>query len=303
MHRNNILIYLFCLILSCTSFNRDHPVDKSTLTGSDYRLFQNSPAWSLAKAVQDEDEKMIIKIASKEPKLLNFQDSKYGNTLLKLTVMNQQIKPFKVLLKAGADVTIHNNFSGTSAIIESCMFKAYDIKFAQSLIAHGADINDIEVGERKKGNSTRLTPLIAASESGSLDFVEFLVKNNADINYTNEFGQSAFSESIRLTDYVIALFLLNNGADWKQPIFYRPDYTIPSNKRDMNDRGKPMYLVDVLREDFFELSTNRYKLKMRIVDFLKGKGIDYRATPIPDYIREKAQKKYPDTWQEYLEKY
>lgn len=28
-------------------------VDKSELTGGDYRLFQNTPAWELAKAVED----------------------------------------------------------------------------------------------------------------------------------------------------------------------------------------------------------------------------------------------------------
>lgn len=43
-----------CLLLSCSNINRDKPVDKSELSGRDYRLFQNTPAWELAKAVQDE---------------------------------------------------------------------------------------------------------------------------------------------------------------------------------------------------------------------------------------------------------
>lgn len=46
-----------CLLLACTNFNRDKSVDKAELTGRDYRLFQNTPAWDLAKAVQDGDEK------------------------------------------------------------------------------------------------------------------------------------------------------------------------------------------------------------------------------------------------------
>lgn len=284
-----------CLLLACVS--------KSELTGRDYRLFQNTPAWDLAQAVQDEDVKEIDKIVKESPELINYQEPKYGNTLLMLTIMNQQMKPFKALLERNADVSIHNTYDGTSALIEACRLKFYDIKYAQMLIDYGADINDVETGERKKGNSTRETPLISATNSGKIEFVELLVKNGVNINYKNEFGQSALSQSVKLKNYDISLYLLQNGADYKQPVFYRPDYTMPSELEDPNDKGEPVYLWDVLREDFSDLDTDEYKNKMQIVDFLKSKGIDYRAMPIPDYIREKAKEEYPETWQEYLEKY
>src|SRR5688572_1013143 len=95
-------LFLSLLLLSCV--DRDKTVDKSNLPGKDYRLFQNTPAWELAKAVQDEDEDKISLIVAKEPSLINYQEPKYGNTLLKLTVMNQQLKPFKILLEKKADV-------------------------------------------------------------------------------------------------------------------------------------------------------------------------------------------------------
>jgi hypothetical protein len=103
--------------------------------------------------------------------------------------------------------------------------------------------------------------------------------------------------------YEVSFYLLQNGADYRRPIFYRPDYSIPVEKQDPSDKGKPMYLVDVLREAFLDLDTDEYKYKMQIVDFLKNKGIDFRSTPIPEYIKKKAKEKYPKTWQEYLEKY
>ena len=136
-----------------------------------------------------------------------------------------------------------------------------------------------------------------------MDIVKLLVSNKADINYMNEFDQTAFSESVMTESYNVSIFLLQHGADYKRPAFYRPDYSIPSENRDPNDKGKPMYIVDVLREDFFELGTDKYEYKMEIVDFLKRKGIDYRAAPIPDYIKKKAQEYYPTTWREYLKKY
>jgi uncharacterized protein len=292
-------ILISCLLVSCSNINRNGPVDNKDLTGKDYRLFQNTPAWEFAKSVQDEDEKRINEILDKDQKLIDYQEPKYGNTLLMLTIMNQQMKPFKILLEHKADVSIHNRYDGTSALIEASGSKYYKLDYVKILLDKGANPNDVQTGERRKGNSTRFTPLMAASQSGRLDIVKLLVSNGADINYKNEFNQTAFTKSIMTEHYNVSFYLLQKGADYKQPIFYRP-----GNSADYNPaEDKPIYLVDVLREDFFELDTDEYKYKIQIVDFLKSKGIDYRATPIPEYIKKKAQEAYPNNWKEYLEKY
>mgnify|MGYP002994294356 FL=1 len=270
-----IVINLFfaCLLFSCSDLSREKIVDKSELTGRDYRLFQNTPAWELAKAVEDENTKKIDKIVSENPEIINYQESKYGNTLLMLTIMNQQLKPFKALLKRGADVNIHNTFDGTSSLIKACSSKFYNITFVKMLIEYGADVNDVEIGERRKENGTRLTPLIAASRTGRLDLVRFLVSKGADVNYQNEFGQSALSKSVMVDEYKVAYYLLQNGADYNRPIYYRFDNSVPIEKRDPKDKGKPMYLWDVLKEDLSEFGTSEYKYKMLIIDFLKSKGL------------------------------
>lgn len=292
-------MFICWLLFSCNNVNRDKIVDKSELTYGDYRLFQNTPAWTLAKAVQDENEEEINKILLKDQNLINYQDPKYGNTLLTLTIINQQMKPFKVLLKNKANINIHNTYDGTSPLIQSCMFKTYDSEYAKILIENKANVNGVEIGKRREGNSTRFTPLIAASREGKIDLVQLLIKNGADINYENEFHQSALSSCVMQDRYDVAIFLLKSGANYTRPVFYRP-----SDNADYNpNENQPMYLVDVLREDFFELDSQEYKYKMEIVDFLKDKGIDYSKTPIPDYIKKKAMENYPSNWQEYLQKY
>lgn len=296
-----IQLVFSCLLLSCSNINRDTPVDKTDLTGDDYRLFQNTPAWELAKAVQDENEKKINEIVSKDSKLINYQEPKYGNTLLMLTVSNQQMKSFKILLEQKADVNIHNSYEGTSALIEACSFKQYEIEYAEMLLQNGANANDVQT-DKSEPNKVK-SALMKSAKTGKLDLVKLLIKNGANVNYQNEYGQSALSESIMGSRYEVSYYLLQNGADYKRPIFYRPDYSIPVENQDPNDKGKPMYLVDVLREAFLDFDTDEYKYKMQIVDFLKSKGIDYRATPIPEYIKKKAQENYPKSWQEYLEKY
>lgn len=271
-----IIIQLFssCLLLSCSNINRDKQVDKANLTGDDYRLFQNTPAWELAEAARDEDIKKLESITSRNPELINYQEPKYGNTLLKLTVMNQQFKAFKALLERKADVSIHNTFDGTSAIIEACGSKHYDITYAQMLIEYGANINDVETGKRKQGNSTRVTPLMAASKTGNLDLVKFLVSNGADINYQNEFSQSALSLAVLVNRFKVSYYLLSNGANFKRPVFYRPDYSVPFEKQALNDKGKPMYLADVLKENVVDIDREEYKYKERMIQFLKSKGIN-----------------------------
>lgn len=291
----NLILAFSCFFLSCSN--------NCELTEYNYLLFQGTPVWELAKATRDNNGKEMRRIISKNPDIVNYQEPKYGNTLIMLTILNQQYKPFKVLLDSNADVNIHNTFDGSSAIIKSVSLKDYDIRFVNDLILSGADVNDIEIGIRREGNSTRNTPLISAVNSGNMEFVRLLVSKGAMINYRNEFDQSALSESIVLKYYKIAYYLLQHGADFESPIFYRPDYSLPSEERDPNDKGKPMFIVDVLRESVCEFDTEQYQYKMKIVDFLKSRGVDYKSAPIPDYIIQEIQKKHPDNWQDYLKRY
>ena len=59
-----ILLVFSCLLFSCSNNSREKSVDSSELSNIDYRLFQNTPAWELAKAVQEEDMDNFDKIIS-----------------------------------------------------------------------------------------------------------------------------------------------------------------------------------------------------------------------------------------------
>lgn len=223
------------MIFSCQ--NREKIVDKTNLLGNDYRLFQQTPAWELAKAVSDENEKLIKALLKNSPNLINYQESKFGNTLLMMTIYNQQYKSFKILLEAGANVNIYDSNTGSSAIIEVCRLGNLDLNYMELLIMYGANINDIEVGNRKGGNTTRDTPLIAASRVGSLELVKFLIENGADINFENEYRQSALSKAILTNHYAVALYLLEQGAYYNKPLFHR------------ENENRDIYILDLLKEN------------------------------------------------------
>ena len=264
MKRFFIQLMFLGMLLTCFS---NCKYDKFKLRGYDYRLFEDTPAWELAKAVKKEDVSKINLIVSSNPKIIDYQEPVYGQSLLMLTIMNQQYRSFTALLAKGANVNIHDTYNGTSPLIEACNSKYYDLIYAKMLIESGANVNDVEIGERREGNSTRLTPLIAASVAGNINLVQFLVTKNADVNYQNEFGQSALSKSVLVGNYAIVYYLLLNGADYHRPIFYRPDYSVPSEKCNPDDKGTPIYLTDLLK-DITKNDFENYKYKILIEDFL-----------------------------------
>ena len=68
-------------------------------------------------------------------------------------------------------------------------------------------------------------------------------------------------------------YLLQNGANYNLPIFHRYDYSIPIENSVPGDKGKPMFLMDVLKEDESDFYTDEYKYKTLIIDFLKEQGV------------------------------
>ena len=212
-----------------------------------------------------------------------------------LSVFNRHYNSCKTLLELGADVNIHDHSNGSSAILEAAHLERDiddDTRFLKLLLKYGANPNDEEVGNRKVGNTTRNTPLLNACGNvyvSPLAKVKLLVDADADVNHKNEYRTTPLIQATLLGQYTIIPYLLEKGADYTLPI--------------VNRNGKKIFLVNMLREEHLPLDSKDYLYKMQIVDFLKRKGIDYKKTPIPDYIIKDAQRDYPNNWQEYLEKY
>jgi ankyrin repeat protein len=284
-----VFVLALCWLGSCTS--RETPVDKQRLRGNDYRLFQGTPAWELAKAVQDEDTVRLVHLVRQQQVPVDYPEPRFGKTLLMLTVANEQYRSCKTLLELGADPNQHDRYNGSSAIIYAAGFtenERYNLAILQLLLTHRANPSDVETGPRRAGYTGRKTPLSEASER-TMDKVKLLVKAGANINYRNEYGTTALSTAVVLDKLDIALYLLEHGADYKAVMD--------------TAGGKNWYLADELRLQILALGSPEYQQKMRIVAFLKHRGIDYRQAAIPPYVLEQAKELFPSQWQEYLQKY
>lgn len=289
---NNRLLIIFILSLSLYScYNRDEKVDISKLIGNDYRIFQSTPVWELAKAVQDEDTIKIEQIVSQKKDLIDYPSPKFGSTLLSLAVSNDQYNSVKKLLRLGADPNKHDNYEGCTPIIDACLNS--NPKILKLLLDYGGDPNSTANAPLENDSLLHQERTFALRKAASFDieYVKLLVEAGADVNKTDSlYNEGALETAIIQDNFDIALYLLNHGADYNK-------------KMTGTDEIPKVDILYLLRLCIEPLESKAYTEKMQVVNFLKSKGLDYRRSTIPNRVVEEVKKRYPDNWQEYLSKY
>jgi hypothetical protein len=261
---------LFCLV-SC--YNQETLVDKSKLMGNDYRLFQSTPAWTLAKAVEKGDINKIKEEVAQKKVAVDFQETQYGQTLLMLAIINSEYETVKMLLELGANPNLHDNFKGETPVIVAA--KNDDLKYLKLLLEYKGDPNSIEnvfSGPNLRINKLRnsaLTACISSRKKNTLEKVKLLVDAGAEIHFTKKgVIQSAFGQSLMSEQMDIALYLIEKGADYTKPI-------TPTGIE-----GDDVSVLYLLRSTVTELDSYQSKKKMELIAFLKSKGLDYDKEPI-----------------------
>lgn len=252
------------------------------LLASDYKIFQNTPAWELAMAINAEDTAKIKQIVNHDKLLMRVVDPKYGQTLLGLAVYKQKYNSVKTLVELGADPNAFNNYNGYTPLMNAIGLGGRSMKndprYLNLLLKHGGNPN--LASKNTDYGPGSVTPIIIAADAGNLEYVEILER--AGVNLFKDESAILFGAlTSRNPDLVI--YLLNKGFDVKTPMHPFLD-------------GTKTTIASMLRDWRFDLSSVDYKKKMQIVEFLKEHGIDYRKTKIP-------KEYYKIETKEYLERY
>jgi ankyrin repeat protein len=113
-------------ILSCDG------VEKKDNKITDIRIYKDTPVWKLALAVKNQRWWSIKKIAKETPQLLNYQDPKYGLTLLLWAVGMEKYKSAETLLKCGANPNIASTYKGETPLFVATGYSWIDI-FAKKI--------------------------------------------------------------------------------------------------------------------------------------------------------------------------
>ena len=250
------------------------------MLGDDFRLYKHTPAWSLAKAVEDEDTTEISKQVLQMHISVDYRDPEYKQTLLMLATRTNKIESVKKLLELGANPNAHNDstkYFGQSAVLLACRFTRPSSKILALLLKYGGNPNSTACGVKENGLG-EIVPIrdfaLSAAVFSSFEKVKLLVDAGANINYATSTENCAIENCMIFDRMDIMLYLLQKGAD------YRRKFT----EIDLDKPDYPTFEVDILyklRKCVYPIGSKEYTDKMKVVNFLKKKGLDYWKSPIP----------------------
>ena len=250
------------------------------MLGDDFRLYKHTPAWSLAKAVEDEDTTEISKQVLQMHISVDYRDPEYKQTLLMLATRTNKIESVKKLLELGANPNAHNDstkYFGQSAVLLACRFTRPSSKILALLLKYGGNPNSTACGVQENGLG-EIVPIrdfaLSSAVFSSFEKVKLLVDAGANINYATSTENCAIENCMIFDRMDIMLYLLQKGAD------YRRKFT----EIDLDKPDYPTFEVGILyklRKCVYPIGSKEYTDKMKVVNFLKKKGLDYWKSPIP----------------------
>ncbi|MBR4268189.1 MAG: ankyrin repeat domain-containing protein [Prevotella sp.] len=278
------------LLMSC----REYPVNKEKLLGWDYRLYQGTIAWDLAKAVDDEDtfeiRRQIIEL--KVP--IDLKDSIFGGTLLMMAVRNNDEKSVEQLLILGAnpnlyDDTVHS--TGRNAVIYASIYTNPSEKILRLLLKYGGDPNSRECGIYNQPWGKESASLSALYHAVSTDAL--YAKSLYSIFSPNDFGKvkaltEAGANKTSMTEALDAAFVHNRMDIVLYLLEHGADYNRKFEEHDIKDNGgDSIFYTNILyqlRCCTYPLDSKVYNEKMEVVKFLRERGLNYWKSPIPDCV-------------------
>ena len=250
------------------------------MLGDDFRLYKHTPAWSLAKAVEDEDTTEISKQVLQMHISVDYRDPEYKQTLLMLATRTNKIESVKKLLELGANPNAHNDstkYFGQSAVLLACRFTRPSSKILALLLKYGGNPNSTACGVQENGLG-EIVPIrdfaLSAAVFSSFEKVQLLVDAGANINYATSTENCAIENCMIFDRMDIMLYLLQKGADYRRKF----------KEIDLDKPDYPTFEVDILyklRKCVYPIGSKEYTDKMKVVNFLKKKGLDYWKSPIP----------------------
>jgi len=297
-----VLMAMTILLSGCseTSGSKEYEI-------TDVEIFKETPVWELAEAVNKQSISMINQILSDNADYIDYQEPKYGATLLMWSIGMEKYDSAKTLLEFGADPNIATTDYGETPLYRASEYSwvdnsnKKDPKYVELLLSYNANPNIAYIGlESDKISSvveSGTSPLMNSIGSG-IEKTKALVEAGAEINYKTKYGSTAAMWSLlKKQDPQYAYYLIvEKKATITEPFYDRFSYS-------EGETNKEFYLVDLLRQWIFDLDSEEYQIKMEIVEEFERQGVNYWDTPISDRTLEQIKKLYPETWKEYILKY
>ncbi|WP_420935797.1 ankyrin repeat domain-containing protein [Alteromonas sp. A081] len=140
----------------------------------------------------------------------------HGYNLLFWALRSSEPKSFEKLLQLGADP---DALTETGKSVTYLAADSDDSRYLSLALEYGADVNGISTAEMD-------TPLFRALGAKSLNNTLILIKNDADVNFQNKFGETPAMVASALRNFTFVDLMIKNGADhciddrWGKDLFY-----------------------------------------------------------------------------------
>ena len=298
MRQNIIVLVMTVCLTGCMVKDKQPPIGMSP------EIFSNTPGWKSAKAIMNDDTVSLSKELERNPDLITLKDPYYGFSLLFTAVLNNKIKATEKLLKAGFDPNLVSDTikgTGSTPITVASYHITSTPIILDLLLRYGGNPDSKQrfslrmVNFNTEVQDTINCHAITDAARKDLSKVKLLLNYGADVNPKE--GLSPLYMAVALDKMEIALYLLENGADYNEK--YEAEDV---DSRQSQSRGYAT-VADKLRYVIVPLDSREYEFKLKVIAFLKGKGIDYYETEIPDHAQNLIKRKYPDAWEEYMKVY
>ena len=210
--KNIGFLFLVIVFFSCQ-------VPKEKMTGRNIRLWQDTPAWELAKAVRAGNTSRVNEILLKDRINIDYREPKYGQSLLFWAIWHNKTDMVQFLLSKGANPNLHDYFDGQSPIALAAGYYGEDIKMLRLLLEYGGDPNDHTLDSDSVTDMRSMsTPLINAA-TNDLEKVKLLIKAGADLNLAIEPGCPPLYSAITSNRAdVIRYLVMEQKADFRQVV-------------------------------------------------------------------------------------
>lgn len=273
---------------------REIPVDKSRLAMLNICAYQDTPVWPLAKAVIDQDTLEIRRQVLDKHIPVDSREPLYSFNLLMIASAKEKPHSVRTLLSLGADPNVRDTIFNTTPLILATGYHK-NAELIKTLLDYGADPNvdtHMTVDYRTLKDLVRQgMPLDNAVLKGSLPIVKLLVEAGVDLNIlpNDSMVGSWVNLAVAYGSPDIALYFISLGLDYNVKFEY--------------SNGSESSILSLLRNNIFDLDSEEYKSKMKLVKFLQSKGLDYWKEPIDEQTLKQIKHFHPDDWEEYIKKY
>lgn len=244
-------------------------------------FFKETPAYELAKAVEEADLQKIEELVKGDSTLLEVTEPEYGSNILVICIDLEQFQSFKKLLELGADPNFINPYDKHSVLIDaivpfgsSCEW-IEDNRYAELLLEYGADPNYAIESEftNEKGRYVEAESPIMRAAALNLDVVKTLIRSGADPNKKlGENLRTPFGEALRATKVEIVYYFIDTlKVDIHQPLFIRTKDSLFIQDYIVTKKTLKKIRAGEINGKDIKITKERWDL----IKYLESKGVDF----------------------------